>query len=212
MSDEPKTKRQRWLLPGLLVVWAGLVSIGLYGLLQYSFTPGLKAATPRVWPAGTRVPLSDRATLIVAVHPRCACTRATLGELEIILAQRAGHVAANILLYRPANSAIGWADTDLRSRAFEIPDLKVVDDPGGVEANRFGALTSGQVLLYSAVGSLLFEGGITASRGHYGDSTGRDAIIALLRHEPIGISSTPVFGCSLREQTIEQSRPAEQVK
>ncbi|MGA8594201.1 MAG: hypothetical protein WB676_05595 [Bryobacteraceae bacterium] len=208
MSDEPKTNRQRWLLPSVLVVWAGFVSFGLYGLLRYSFEPGSKATAPRTWPAGTRVPLSHVATLIVAVHPRCACTRATLGELEIILAQCAGHVAANILMYRPANSAIGWADTDLRSRAFEIPGLKVVDDSGGVEANRFGALTSGQVLLYSAAGSLLFEGGITASRGHSGDNTGRDAIIVLLRHEPIGISSTPVFGCSLREQ----SRPAERVK
>lgn len=206
MSDEPKTKRQRWLSAALLPVWVIVVGFGVYSLLRYSFEPGSKAEAPRTWPAGTRVPRSDKATLIVAVHPRCSCTQATLGELEIILARCAGDVAANLLMYRPAASARDWSDTDLRSRALKIRGLRLVDDAGGVEATRFGALTSGQVFLYSASGSLLFEGGITASRAHYGDNTGRDAIIALLRHEPTRISSTPVFGCSLRAQAASAER------
>jgi hypothetical protein len=212
MSDKPKTKWRRWLMPALVPVWAVFVGFGSYRLLRYSFEPGLKMAAPRTWPAGSRAPRSDKATLIVAVHPRCSYTRATLGELEIVLARCVGQVGADLLMYRPANSSADWADTDLRASAFKIPGVSVVDDAGGVEANRFGAVTSGEVLLYSAGGRLLFEGGITASRGHYGDSSGLDAVIALLRHEPVKISSTPVFGCSLDEQSREQSWLMERAK
>jgi hypothetical protein len=207
MTNKAKKKRLAWLLPALLPVWAVFVGFGVYRLLRYSFEPGLKGNAPRTWPVTTRVMRSGNATLIVAVHPRCSCTQATLGELEVLLAQCPGLVQANLLMYRPANSANVWSDTDLTTKALKIPGVRVVDDVGGVEAARFGALTSGQVLLYSAAGTLLFEGGITASRAHYGDNNGRDAIVALLRHEPAGISSTPVFGCSLKEETEKRSWP-----
>jgi hypothetical protein len=73
----------------------------------------------------------------------------------------------------------------------------MVHDHDGVEARRFGAATSGQVILYDARGTLLFSGGITPARGHSGDSTGRDAILALLIDGSSEASETPVFGCSL---------------
>jgi hypothetical protein len=75
----------------------------------------------------------------------------------------------------------------------------VVADDGGVESQRFGALSSGQALLYGADGRLLFAGGITESRGHQGDNAGESAIAALV----LGAgrsgqsSSTPVYGCPL---------------
>jgi len=72
-------------------------------------------------------------------------------------------------------------------------------DDDGVEAARFGAATSGQVILYDRDGRLLFSGGITASRGHAGDNDGRDAIVSLLGGGRGTRHSSPVFGCSLLE-------------
>jgi hypothetical protein len=45
------------------------------------------------------------------------------------------------------------------------PAQRARADAEGVEMHRFGALTSGQTLVYDAAGRLLFSGGITASRG-----------------------------------------------
>jgi hypothetical protein len=55
---------------------------------------------------------------------------------------------------------------------------------------------SGQVLAYDGQGRLAFNGGITASRGHEGDSAGRSAVEAMLagrRHAATAF----VFGCLL---------------
>jgi hypothetical protein len=78
-----------------------------------------------------------------------------------------------------------------------MPDVKVVDDPDSEMARRFGAGVSGQVLLYDASGHLAFNGGITASRGHFGDNDGLDAVLAILRDQTPYRRTSPVFGCSL---------------
>jgi hypothetical protein len=72
-----------------------------------------------------------------------------------------------------------------------------VEDPEGAAALRFGASTSGQTLLYNDSGRLVFNGGITAARGHEGPNDGQDAVIALLQNRPPLHTATPVFGCSL---------------
>jgi len=77
--------------------------------------------------------------------------------------------------------------------------VQVMRDDDGVEAARFGAATSGQVILYDRDGGLLFTGGITASRGHAGDNDGRNAIVSLLGRGRETRHSSPVFGCSLLE-------------
>ncbi len=68
----------------------------------------------------------------------------------------------------------------------------------GDEARRFGAATSGHVMLYDAAGRLHFSGGITPARGHEGDSLGRDAVIDLIEaYRSAGRRCSPVFGCPL---------------
>ena len=79
--------------------------------------------------------------------------------------------------------------------------MKVVFDPDGVEARRFGAETSGHTLLFGADGRLLFSGGITASRGHAGDNAGESAIVALVNNQTPTRTQTLVFGCSLANRT-----------
>ena len=50
---------------------------------------------------------------------------------------------------------------------------------------------------FDAKGQRLYSGGITASRGHEGDSVGGDAVAALLRGEPTRTAGLPAFGCRL---------------
>jgi hypothetical protein len=78
-----------------------------------------------------------------------------------------------------------------------LPDVTVLRDDAGVEARRFGAETSGQVLLYGADGRLMFSGGATGARAHPGDNLGRASIVALLNHAATLETTTPVFGCPL---------------
>jgi hypothetical protein len=100
-------------------------------------------------------------------------------------------------VYRPADEPAGWEQTDLWRTASAIPGVHVMTDVGGAEARVFGALVSGQTLLYSAMGSLLFSGGITGARGHEGDNAGRTALTSILAGRTSATIRTKVFGCYL---------------
>jgi hypothetical protein len=111
----------------------------------------------------------------------------------------AGRVTACVLFFKPKNSAEDWALTDTWQSALSIPGVVVAEDEDGVEANRFGAETSGSAVLYDAAGRLLFSGGITAARGERGANDGTRAILALLEKSPAP-GKTPVFGCPIFDQ------------
>ena len=113
------------------------------------------------------------------------------------MARLQGKVAAYVLLVKPNESGPDWEDTNLRRSAEAIPGVKVIFDPDGMEARRFGAETSGHTLLFGVDGHLLFSGGITASRGHAGDNAGESAIVALVNHQTPARTQTLVFGCAL---------------
>lgn len=127
-----------------------------------------------------------------------------MGELAILMARAHGKVTANVLFYAPEDEPSTWAKTDLWETAEKIPGVTVKEDPDNNIARSFGVFTSGQTLVYDSDGRLIFNGGITASRGHSGDNYGRDAIIALLQEHPARRATlpvtSPVFGCSLRTE------------
>ncbi len=102
-----------------------------------------------------------------------------------------------VVFFRPKSASPGWEQTRLWHEAAAIPGVCVGVDPGGVEARRFGAATSGHVFLYDVAGRLRFCGGITPSRGHEGDNPGRDAILARLLGGEAGTEPALVFGCPL---------------
>lgn len=196
--------RKKWLAIGAAVaLWIPAVYYGGRILLTYSTTPGRPAEPLREWPTSTSVERnSHHYTLLLFAHPQCSCTKASLGELALLMAHSGGQLDATVFFYLPAGEASSWARTDLWQTASAIPGVRTFEDRDGRMAQRFGAFTSGQTLLYSPGGRLLFHGGITAFRGHSGDNAGRSAITALARGEiPPGSLLpivTKVFGCSLR--------------
>ncbi len=105
-------------------------------------------------------------------------------------------VSARVLFAAPSGGGKDWTRADLWDQAAAIPGVQMLLDPDGLLAHRFGAATSGQVLLYSADGRLLFQGGITAARGHEGDNNGSVAILALIAQRDMARAQmqTPVFG------------------
>jgi hypothetical protein len=104
---------------------------------------------------------------------------------------------AEARVYFFESPAIPGPKSDLYKSASRIPGVRVLSDRDGVVARQFGARTSGQALLYSAAGHLVFNGGITAARGHVGPNDGVDSILALLNGSPPLRHAMPVFGCTL---------------
>jgi len=134
----------------------------------------------------------DAPTLVIFIHPECPCTRASLGELERILARCPGRVRAFVVVVDETGFAM--EATPIWRAAAAVHGVNVLLDPKDMEARIFPATTSGRTLLYSAAGRLLFAGGITAARGHAGDNEGSAAVSDLLRGGKPERLTTPVFG------------------
>jgi len=188
------------------ITWIAAVAFGVRVLFQYENTPGHVGTLAPEWPAAHIERATDRPTLVMLAHPHCPCTASSVGELAQIMARFQGKVAAYVLIVKPKEAGGAWEDTNLRRSAEAIPGVKVVIDPDGMEAGRFGAETSGHTLLFGADGHLLFSGGLTASRGHAGDNAGESAILALLNHQTPAQTRTLVFGCSLINSARTESK------
>jgi|HubBroStandDraft_5_1064220.scaffolds.fasta_scaffold172478_2 hypothetical protein len=99
----------------------------------------------------------------------------------------------------PPDSNHRWVHSDLWNVAAAIPGVHLSEDDC-TEAHRFRAATSGQTMLYGAGGQLLFSGGITAGRGHFGDNAGLasvESIVIGTSGESASFAHIGVFGCAL---------------
>ena len=182
-------------------IWLLLILAGSLWMAHYSQTAGSAGTPPERWPETSLVRRDpERPQLLMFLHPRCACSRATLGELELLMAHCQGLVSVQVLFIQPEGVTEDWVKTDLWRSAAAIPGVNVSVDHEGGEALRFRTATSGQALLYDLKGRLIFQGGITLARAHSGDNPGRSALEGLLRHQAGTLASTPVFGCALSEK------------
>lgn len=190
----------------LCILCGGITVGGVYSLLKYETTPGAVGVTPTVWPDNSRIsPSKDWPTLIVFAHPRCPCTRATMSELELLIAHCKDRVVAHVVFFTFDGAPENWERTDMWSTAERIPGVTVWSDQEGRLAKEFGAATSGHTVLYDQNSQLAFRGGITASRGHAGDNAGRLAIEAILSEGVSDRSESLVFGCPLHDQCCKRS-------
>lgn len=191
-----RSSRTLILVAGFLL-WAGCVAAAFCGLQRYSATPGeQREPTLDAERVLSELRQPGRALMVMALHPRCPCSDASLYEMQRLLAEIGDSCDGVILWYHPRIKAAGWP-----SRPNEMAPGKararVVDDPDGELSSALGALTSGHVTLVDASGRVRFTGGLTISRGHRGPSPGQVAIRQILGGEPPVATSAPVFGCSL---------------
>ena len=196
---KPPVRKRGWLVL-MGVLWLGGVTVGSLAMARYALTPGESLEPPARWPAGTEVPrVEGRPTLVMLAHPMCPCTRASIGELSLVMAKARGRLDAFVLFLKPEGTGQEWEEGELWRSASAIPGVTALRDAGGVQSERFGAVTSGHVLFYDAGGALRFQGGITSARGHAGDNAGRAAVEALLAESPPVAERTAhaVYGCEL---------------
>ena len=177
-------------------LWLILVVALLTALTVYAAAPGADDPGLQQWPTQSAIPRTPgRGTLVCFVHPRCACTEATLRELERVVSRAPG---ANIQIVFREDPNLDLATSATWQMAELIPEAARMLDVEGREAARFGARTSGLVLLFNAQGTLQFRGGVTAGRGHEGDNAGALALEAALRSGTVG--QADVFGCGLEKR------------
>ena len=192
--------RTRLYCAALIPIWLSVVAVGMGSMAVYSTAPGSTGSTPSEWPKSSGLDRhSNLPTLVMIAHPRCVCTRASLQELEIILSRTGGRLRPYILFLHPKGEQKKWVESDLWQKANRLMGVNVRLDDNGREAAKFGAKTSGHVLLYSGAGKLMFSGGITALRGHGGANAGRSAVISLANSEAVDKPATPIFGCSISD-------------
>ncbi len=185
-----------------VLIWAGTVSGGFLILGGYGNSPGSSSAPVTDWPSDSALERSGAGfELVMFVHPHCPCSRASLRELERLVARCRDRVRVRLAFVAPHGTDPGWRRTSLRANAAGMTGIEIIDDHAGLEARRFGARTSGQVYLFDPSGKLRFSGGITASRGHEGDNLGGLSIIDVIAGRTPRRPETGVFGCKLLDET-----------
>jgi hypothetical protein len=186
---------RRGVVCALFALWVTALLGGMALVDRHAAIAANDESALRLWPSGGALARDPRGpTLVCFIHPRCPCSRATLRQLERVVARAPR--AATLVVYRAdpgvdVQASASWA---LGGR---LPGARRVLDPGGAEARRFGAHTSGLVMLFDAGGAMRFRGGVTPTRGHEGDNEGADALEAALRNPTTSTRLARVFGCGL---------------
>lgn len=190
-------------------LWGWGLCCGLPLLHVYSLTPGDPAAKPET---AAMIPPADQPRVMMFAHPRCPCTAASLEELARIAARFGDRATMEVWFYRPADADAAWTDGKNCRAAAEIPGVRVYWDIDGDVGRRFGASTSGHVVMFNRSGQQCFHGGITPARGHNGINEGRRSIERYLAGGSDGqpMEAFPVFGCSLRGNSVETSARGDQ--
>ncbi len=174
-------------------------------LMRYKGQAGEIGKPAEFWPAESRLMRArHQSNLVLVLHPHCPCSTASLAELARIMAAAGARLAGHVVFVRPGGTSPGWGRTGLWRDARALPGVTVLEDPDGAEANRFGARTSGQAVLYDQSGRLRFRGGITPARGHEGPSAGRDAVLAVLDKDAPRVVRCDVYGCPLFAQSARE--------
>src|SRR3569833_65264 len=155
--------RRGWVTAAF-VLWGIVVAAGVAEMAHYEETPGVQRSAPKRWPEGSALSRArDGVTVVMFIHPKCPCRRASEAQL------------AEIMRAAPATTRFS-VSTDL------------------AEARRFGAKTSGQVVVYDAHGELRFSVGFSFARGQAGKNIGQEIVDALVHGGRPERTTTPVNG------------------
>lgn len=184
------------VLAGL--AWGIPIVAGMHWMNQYEGTPGASGNVAPSWPEASRVTRAkDRFTLILAIHPRCACSRASVAQLNRVVARCGERLAVRVLDWIPSDANADWGGSRVLGALASAPNIEVFHDRGGVEMHRFNVVTSGHALLYNGAGRLVFSGGLTASRSNSMDNAASESVIAWVLGASRTAGESPVFGCVL---------------
>jgi len=195
-------------------LWLGACLAMSYMMMSYDFKPGRLGPRRAGWPTETDYSYStalirhpNKPTVVAFVHPRCVCTRATITQLlRTVEAHPGAELIAAVFVPLDAKDRQAWEESAyVKTIRAAAPEARIVFDRGGMQAWRFGALTSGTILAYDAHGREIFRGGITDRRGGERDNPGLQGFALALAGDDSSVQAdpTPVFGCPLVATTTE---------
>ena len=205
---QPRLDRSTAHVVGLLLLFLWLAALVCWSVsfTQYKGQAGSIGAVAEYWPTACGLePASQGPTLLMFVHPKCPCSRASLTELEMALPRLPNLRQATVVLYSPSPCPADWRRGDIVERVAAIDGLTTVWDEGGKLAASFGVQTSGHVLLYDRSGRLRFTGGITPARGHEGDNRGRALLEHAATEDRSEILTAAVYGCPIVEKAPQDA-------
>ena len=105
-------KGSRVLLVIVSIAWVGTVAAGLGYVWVYENSPSELAKAPALWPSESKIlRRTNMPTLVLFIHPHCPCSRATIGELAILMAHAQGRVNANIQFVKPIGFPDSWGQS-----------------------------------------------------------------------------------------------------
>ncbi|MEO9590108.1 RedB [Rhodopirellula bahusiensis] len=173
-----------------------------FALIAYGTTPGESNLPPGVAPFANASGMlnaspSPEWEVVMAVHPKCPCTVASVNELSRLLGKVGDNVRCRFLVFHPVDSTPDWMNGKISSRLARIPRSVIQADEGGEAAFELGMKTSGAVVVFDPHGKTRFHGGITVSRNHEGDNLGVRSISMLIQGKTPPLTTTPIYGCSL---------------
>jgi len=131
MSLEPiRSRRLRSVLLGATgALWVIGLGVGLKTTLNYETAPAAPGSAPKIWPAKSTIRrVSGLSTIVVMAHPHCPCTRATIGELALLMARLQNRVAATV--GTQAVTTLEHGEFDLVLMDIQMPELN------GLEATK----------------------------------------------------------------------------
>ena len=177
--------------------WLIAIAAGTAWSVAYSQAPGAAGTAPSTWPGGDAVGRTGgKPTLVLALHPACPCSQATLEQIDRLTTSHPGAFDV-VVLFAGYDGLPRGADV-LGPVLAQHRNIRRVDDRDAAIARRFGALTSGHAVLYDEAGRLRFSGGLTRARGEAGDSVPLAYLRAWAQGtRPAGAATFSVFGCAL---------------
>lgn len=199
VNPKPAPRRARLrLVVCLAILWVAGLAVGARVVADYDYGAAPPTAGVDAWPSAAAIARVDgRPTAVMFAHPHCPCTRASIDELTRVVTRAGDRLDVVVAFWKPSDFAAGWERAENWAAAAAIPGVRVVVDVDGLEARRFGAVTSGEVLLYGADGARLFAGGITPARGQIGASAGAEALVAAAAGGVPAAREAPVYGCPI---------------
>lgn len=198
----------------MVIVWLAAVVALMSWQIRRETTPGTAGTT--LWTPPTELAAfqeADKGLVVMAIHPMCPCTRASLAEFANFAATDGQANVLLVLACVPPHGDQSWMEADTCRQAQEIAGVRFMMDPDGRIASALGMRTSGHVVAYAADRKLLFSGGITPARGHTGPNSGLIALRTMKSARSrtripddggtsyLAMEISPVFGCPLVSPT-----------
>lgn len=176
----------KWSFPLLIGLWTVMICGNLTSLISHAGKPVAKAQGLNRWPEETQFgKIGDKRVLAVFLHPHCACSLATLKELDRLLPSLIGTMDVRLIFIQPEGRNLEWVRSGLWQKAIALPGVRVLIDPSGSEIDRFGPKVSGHAMLFDEAGRLVVSGGLATALG-------REAEVPI----------APLSGCGLKDSSV----------